>query len=280
MSFLLVCVNIQDTTHLDQPSYKYLVRLINPQQKSKHVTKMWHGVTERFVDVDQLKRKLQSDFGDKLPPFPAIEFGYLEKNSKRWIEDERDLDAMYKGLAVGDEITLWCDANTEEHTSNTLSKGTSRKRKAATENEDAPSLKRSEKIDQLTSELHEKHGEKYGMPHLRIWARMILNNQHNSTDTPPSFPLFNDGPKRTKRDNLSDALTSAATAVVGMLKGNDQPTNAQIECISPGKKARISGQYLEHLERLNSLHQSGVLTSEEFTEQKEFALKNIRKLND
>ena len=58
------------------------------------MTKMWHGVTERFEDVDQLKLKLQSDFGDKLTPFSAIEFGYLEKNSKRWIEDERDLNAL------------------------------------------------------------------------------------------------------------------------------------------------------------------------------------------
>ena len=105
---------------------------------------------------------------------------------------------------MGDGITLWCDARTEEHTSDTIS-----------EAEDPPSLKRSEKIDQLTS------GEKYGS--------MILSNEHNSTDTPPSFPLFNDAPKRIKRDNLSDALTSAATAVVGMLKGSDQSSAYLLE---------------------------------------------------
>ena len=50
--------------------------------------------------------------------------------------------------------------------------------------------------------------------------------------------------------------------------------------MSPGKRARVSGQYLEHLEKLKNLHQSGVLSIEEFEEQKKFALDNIRKINE
>ena len=125
-----------------------------------------------------------------------------------------------------------------------------RKRKA-TESDDAPPTKRADKIDELALELHEKHGEAYGMPHLRIWARMILNKQHKSKDVPPPFPLFKDhAPKHPqKRDNLADALTSAATAVVSMIKGlvNDSSGSSTL---SSGKRARVSGQYLEHLERL------------------------------
>ena len=98
---------------------------------------------------------------------------------------------------------------------------------------------------------------------------------------PPPFPLFKEhAPKHPqKRDNLADALTSAATAVVGMIKGpvNDSSGSGTL---SPGKRARVSGQYLEHLEWLKSLHKSGVLTAEEFGEQKMFALNNIRKLNE
>ena len=59
-----------------------------------------------------------------------------------------------------------------------------------TESENAPPTKRADLINQLALELHEKHGETYAMPHLRIWARMILNKQHKSKDVPPSFPLF------------------------------------------------------------------------------------------
>ena len=92
---------------------------------------------------------------------------------------------------------------------------------------------------------------------------------------PPYLPFQNHG-KTPKPENLTDALTSAATAVVNVLNG-------KILCVSttmtPEKRAHVSGQYLEHLERIKSLHDSGVLSSEEFAEQKRFALDNIRKIN-
>ena len=114
-------------------------------------------------------------------------------------------------------------------------------------------------------------------PHFQIWARMYLNGQHSSLDLPPNNPLFsNYGPKALKKESLADALTSAATAVVGLIRG-DTPTGAA--AMSPGKRARVSGQYLDQLEKLKTLHSSGVLTNEEFEEQKEYALKNIRQLN-
>ena len=43
--------------------------------------------------------------------------------------------------------------------------------------------------------------------------------------------------------------------------------------------ACVSWLYLEQLERLKALQQAGILTSEEFEEQKAYALKNIRELN-
>lgn len=49
--------------------------------------------------------------------------------------------------------------------------------------------------------------------------------------------------------------------------------------MSPAKRARECGQYLDYLEKLKNLRESGVLSCEEFEEQKAFALKNIRQLN-
>ena len=209
---------------------------------NKHITKIWHGVEEKFYRAHELKAKLIADFEDKLPPLIDLECGYMDKTSKRWIEDDEDVDAMYGQVNSGNEITIWCEGRSHEHSTSEPPSKNMRKRKA-TESDDAPPTKRADKIDQLALELHEKHGEAYSMPHLRIWARMILNKQHKSKDVPPPFPLFKDhAPKHPqKRDNLADALTSAsaATAVVGMIKG---PVNDSSGTLSPGKRARVSGQ--------------------------------------
>ena len=84
---------------------------------------------------------------------------------------------------------------------------------------------------------------------------------------------------------MTEALTTAATAVVGLLKSSpNSPTHSasstpapNSSALSPAKRAHVSGQYLEQLAKLKNLQELGVLSLEEFNEQKEFAL-NIRKL--
>jgi len=63
------------------PKYTYLVRIINPEQRSRFVTKIWHHVRERFNSPDILKLRLMETFEDKLPPLSEIELGYLEKKT-------------------------------------------------------------------------------------------------------------------------------------------------------------------------------------------------------
>ena len=52
-------------------------------------------------------------------------------------------------------------------------------------------------------------------------------------------------------------------------------TNAINTGVSPSSKARLSGQYIKQLKSLQELRESGVLSEEEFKEQKTFALRNI-----
>lgn len=47
--------------------YKYVVRIINPEQKSKFVNKIWHDVHSKFEQSTELKMKLVADHADKLP---------------------------------------------------------------------------------------------------------------------------------------------------------------------------------------------------------------------
>ena len=62
------------------PHFNYVVHIFNPDQKNKHVTKIWHSVEEKFNH--ELKAKLIADFDDKLPPLIDLECGYMEKNFK------------------------------------------------------------------------------------------------------------------------------------------------------------------------------------------------------
>ena len=227
-----------------------------------------------------MKKQMIVDFEDRLPQLSELECGYLYKGTKRWIEDDQDLDAMYKAFNCGNEITIWCEGRLPEQLPEPPTKS-GRKRKAQ-ECEEMPSTKKCDLIDQTAQNLYEKHGERFAMPQLRLWARMVVNKQYTSLDVPPPYPPFKDQTTKTpgKRDSLSDALTSAAIAVVGLLKGNSASDSPSSSTLSPGKRARVYGQYLEQLERIKGLHESGVLSSLEFEEQKKFALDNIRKLKD
>jgi len=108
-----------------------------------------------------------------------------------------------------------------------------------------------------------------------------VNGQHDSLDSPPGIPLFSGVTpnKAAKHDSLSEALTTAATAVVSLLKGTPEPSPRKSDSMSPAKRAHVSGTYLDHLDKLKRLLESGVLSEEEFAEQKGFVLNNIRSLN-
>ena len=200
----------------------------------------------------------------------------MEKNSKRWLESDKDIEeAMYKTFKPGDEIILCCDGTPVEATKSTR-EGKKRKNEGSTEEPPSKRKAKEDIVDEITKILQEKHGETWSIPQYRLWARMKHNDQHSSLDTPPSIPIFSGTmSKPPKQDSLSDALTSAATAVVGLLKGSDSTGAA----LSPGKRARVSGQYLEHLEKLRHLHDLGALSTAEFEKQKSFALNNIQELN-
>jgi hypothetical protein len=73
-----------------------LVKILNPDRRSKFVTKIWHNVGEKFQSPEALKERLVKTFEDKLPSASSLDVGYFERrgNAKRWIEDQDDLDAM------------------------------------------------------------------------------------------------------------------------------------------------------------------------------------------
>ena len=106
-------------------------------------------------------------FGDQVADNLDFNLGYFEGSKKRWLCSTEDLNAMYKSLKKDEEVLLWCESIVN------LSK---RKKE-----EGVPVSKRQAKEDEIDStfqSLKKKHNEKYEIPKLQLWARMITSGLH------------------------------------------------------------------------------------------------------
>lgn len=97
--------------------------------------------------------------------------------------------------------------------------------------------------------------------------------------------------KKSKKD-FSESLADCAVAIVKALQPqlsqaaatSAPPTSAPIKFgpdnhgISPGKKVNLRSQYLAQLKTLQNLRDDGVLTQEEFADEKAIVLKNLKSL--
>ena len=97
--------------------YKYRVRIINPRAKKESITIDWHGVTEKFETVLQLKQKLINTLSSHVPPLSVIDtfnVGYFHgrPQTKSWMVAEEDLQAMYAS-ARDKDIRISCYGVTE-----------------------------------------------------------------------------------------------------------------------------------------------------------------------
>ena len=74
---------------------------------------------------------------------------------------------------------------------------------------------------------------------LCLWARMIANGIHESTDDPPDVPMISGiPPKRLKRESVHDAVVDAAKAVADVLTESqtksDQSPKASTRTLNAG----------------------------------------------
>ena len=79
--------------------------------------------------------KLIETFEEKLPNLSELKCGYLEKGSKRWVEDDDDLEAMYETFDSADEITIWCEGRLSEEQQRKKDAGKKRKLEDANSND-------------------------------------------------------------------------------------------------------------------------------------------------
>ena len=263
----------------------------------------FHG---KFDSVLGMKMKLMDTFGALLPPTTDFQIGYFsgKQSTKYWIMCQEDLDSLNKLVEKrAGSVMLWCDGKSAPGLEpNTSTSGTKRKKKA----DDPPPTKRQQIEDELESvvkDLQEKHGNKYTLPQLRCWARMITSGKYQDTDTIPVFLDLNNQPKKQKRASLAEAITGAAVTFAKAVKSSDvQQCSSQSVVIassnspstpvagsstnslpltagiSPGKITDLRLKKLHELRELQGLFEQNILTQQEFVEQKQLVLDSLRKL--
>ena len=182
----------------------------------------------------------------------------------------------------------------------TIANSTKRKKNV----DDPPPTKRrriEDELDSVVKDLQEKHGNKYTLPQLRCWARMITSGKYEDKDTIPVFLDLDNQPKKQKRASLAEAITGAAMTFAKAVKSSDvkqcssqsvvigdSPSTPVAACsasslpmtagISPGKITDLRMKKLHELRELQGLLEQNILTQQEFVEQKQLVLGSLRKL--
>ena len=244
-----------------------------------------HNTTQRFQTPLELKTKLKESFANHVPDnLENVQVGYFlqsgQAQKKKWIASEVDLSAMYSHFHCGDEILLWCDGC--DSSPNAVEKPTGKKSK---DNDETSSrrLHHEDEVDKLTMELMKLHGDKYTYPAYKVWARMIKNSQWDKMDDPPPIKMITSGKSAKKdKDSVADIIAGAAVAVVQALK-NPSPSPPQSSSfpqdgISPGKKVNLRQQYLQQLKIIQNLRDDGILTLDEFQNEKDIIIENLKRL--
>ena len=146
---------------------------------------------------------------------------------------------------------------------------------------------REEKVQSILRKLKEKHGTLYTPMQCRIWSEMIVGGIHTSLEDPPTSSMFaraGSGKKKEEGNkSMAEALTQAAVAISSAL--SPRPSVSSVSPShrmghSPSKMIDSRSKCYKQLSDLNNLKLSGVLTDDEYAEEKESVLSMLRKFKD
>lgn len=187
---------------------------------------------------------------------------------------------MYSHFHSGDEILLWGEGC--HFSSSAVEKPTGKKSK---DNDETSSrrLHHESEVDKLTMELMKLHEDKYTYPAYKVWARMIKNSQWDRMDDPSPIKMITSGKTAKKdKDSVADIVAGAAVAVVQALKNpsSSPPRSSAFpqDGICPGKKVNLRQQYLQQLKMIQNLRDDGILTLDEFQNEKDIIIDNLKRL--
>ena len=265
--------------------FTYTVKIYDPERRSKFTLRDLHSICHQFDSVKALRSALYHELEDEIPD-GDYNVGYFEgsQHKKKWLVSSADLVAMYAHFKGKKHIPLWCDGK-ESATDSHDDERPRKKKQKKSKDKDTHAKKVNEQEEELESvfqKLRERHGSKWSGPQYRLWARAIVSGVHESDDHPPNAPMFTGGLHKQPKESLVDAFTGAATviakAIVAPKALQDVTATEHSVHFSPGKKVDIRMKNLEQLRVLQNLMEDGILSQDEFTEQKRIVLQSLNNL--
>ena len=230
---------------------------------------------------DAIKRQLTDDIVDS-----DFDVGYVEGSSVVRIRNRRDLEEVWSCInnpKTKGKVMLWCDglSNTKESRKRPRSDGVS---VVNTKKKVPDKANKEQKVQQLVDSLKEKHLSDYTPMQFRIWAEMVASGMYCSMDNPPNTTMFTragSGTPSRKKDNVpvARALSDAATVIATALSPAVSTSSTHIIASnSPAKVIESRSKLYRQLNELQNLKQSGVLTDEEYCEEKGTIMKLLQQL--
>ena len=192
------------------------------------------------------------------PNFELVNVGYIEpghglKGKKQWLNTDDDVKVMYEKHQGKTGILLWAYSCVKK--SDKAKK--SSKRVDGTFDEHKKSLS---EVDEKYDELRQKHGSKYTLEQLRMWAQMIRLGKHESTDEPPDKPFWR-GCKR-QQDTTSSSMVDAPL--------DKRASVSSSVSISPSEKVSVRSELIDQLAKWHKLNEAGVVSDTEYEDLKKF----------
>lgn len=227
----------------------YYVKIINPGNAGGDLVVDKVELSEKgcYKSVEVLKAELCNKFKDYTEGLETL-FGFIApghgmKGKQEKMDTDKELETMYSIHQKKRRINLWlkCKPKSKKRASpdDTLGESSQSKRQNSF-------LDRMNEVDDIVSELKEKHGEKFTPVQLNCWAHMINTNKHDSLDIPPDKPFFG----KSRKESVG---------------------------VSPGKRISLRSECINQLDKWHQLKERGVISGDQYDELQKTILTDIKK---
>ena len=217
--------------------------------------------------------------------------GYVQGSNVVRVRTAEDLDELWALLRKPQSnVAIWCDGLAGEADMTTVpaatwSRGKRKKQAEAPEVANKKHVDTHERVQTLVDQLKDKHANNFSPMQYRIWGELIVGGQHVSMDEAPEnnsmFTRAGGGTKTkpksasAQQSPVAQALTEAATVLTSALA----PTGrAQGSKSSPAKLIENRSNLYKQLSELQALKGAGVLTEEEYMEEKATIMEIFKQL--